>query len=242
MLEKIANLLSEATKEDEVKVFIPENPDFGHYSTNLAFEFAKMREISPDEAGKEIRNQLTHFAPKGFFSRVDIAGGFLNFTLSDKTLEDEINLILRQKQNYGRTRKGYKKTIVVDYSAPNIAKPMNVGHLRSTIIGQAIVNLLRFQGYRVIGDNHIGDWGTQFGGLLYAFKKWGDRSELKKDPIDYLVKLYVRFNKEAETNEELMDEARRETAKLQKGDRENRRLWKEFVRASLKEFNKTYRR
>ncbi|HOB89766.1 MAG TPA: arginine--tRNA ligase [Candidatus Colwellbacteria bacterium] len=242
MLEKIANLLSEAVKEDEVKVFIPENPDFGHYSTNLAFEFAKMREISPDEAGKEIRNKLTHAAPKGFFSRVDIAGGFLNFTLSDETLEKEINLILRQKQNYGRTRKGHKKTVVVDYSAPNIAKPMNVGHLRSTIIGQAIVNLLRFEGYRVIGDNHLGDWGTQFGGLLAAFKKWGSREELKRDPIDYLVKLYIRFNKEAETNEELMNEARMETAKLQKGDRENRRLWKEFVRASLKEFNKTYRR
>ncbi|MCL4405914.1 MAG: arginine--tRNA ligase [Patescibacteria group bacterium] len=243
MLEKIANLLSEAAKEEEVKVTIPENPAFGHYSTNLPFEFAKMRETPPVEAAKDIRDRVAHLAPKGFFERVDIAGGFLNFTLSDKALEDEINLILKQKQDYGRPRMpGRPETIVVDYSAPNIAKPMNVGHLRSTIIGQAIVNILRFRGYRVIGDNHIGDWGTQFGSLLYAFKNWGNRRDFRKDPIGYLVNLYVRFHKEAEANPDLMAEARAETNKLQKGDRENRRLWREFVKVSLREFNKTYRR
>jgi arginyl-tRNA synthetase len=241
MLEKIANLLSEATKEESVKVTIPENFEFGHYSTNLPFEFAKMQEVSPTEAGKEIRDKVANFVPKNFFSRIDIAGGFLNFTLADKTLTDEINLILKQKADYGRRRR-IRENIVVDYSAPNIAKPMNVGHLRSTIIGQAIVNLLRFRGYRVISDNHIGDWGTQFGTLLYAFKNWGNRQDFKKDQINYLVGLYVRFHKEAETNEELMTVAREETRKLQKGDKENRRLWKEFVRVSIKEFNKTYER
>jgi arginyl-tRNA synthetase len=119
---------------------------------------------------------------------------------------------------------------------------MNVGHLRSTIIGQAIANLLSFQGYRVIGDNHVGDWGTQFGALLYAFKNWGSRVDFEKDPINYLVGLYIRFHKEAEANEDLMTAAREETKKLQQGDRENRKLWKEFVRVSIREFNKTYRR
>lgn len=242
MLEKIANLLQEAAKEADVKVTIPENSEFGHYSTNLPFEFAKMQEVSPAEAGKEIRDKVTNLAPKNLFSRVDIAGGFLNFTLSDQALEDEINLILRQRANYGRTKKGFRKNIVVDYSAPNIAKPMNVGHLRSTIIGQAIVNLLRFQGYRVIGDNHVGDWGTQFGALLYAFKNWGSRPDFEKDPINYLVGLYIRFHKEAETNEDLMAAAREETKKLQQGNQENRKLWREFVRVSIREFNKTYKR
>lgn len=242
MLEKIANLLAEATNEETVKVTIPENSEFGHYATSLAFEFAKMKEINPAEAGKEIREKVMELAPKEFFSRVDIAGGFVNFTLSDGVLKEEIIRILRQRSNYGRSLTGAGKTIVVDYSAPNIAKPMNVGHLRSTIIGQAIVDLLRFRGYRVIGDNHVGDWGTQFGALLFAFKEWGKRADFKKDPISYLVSLYIRFHKEAEANEELMAQAREETRKLQKGDRENRRLWKEFVRVSLSEFDKTYKR
>jgi arginyl-tRNA synthetase len=241
MVEEIANLIREATGE-EAKITIPEDPKFGHYSTNLAFIVAKYREMDPAAAAKELKDKIYNYAPKGFFERIDIVGGFLNFFLGEGTIEKEFGKILREKGKYGASSFGRGKTIVIDYSAPNIAKPMNIGHLRSTIIGQALVNLYRFSGYRVIGDNHLGDWGTQFGALISAYKKWGDKKEFAVHPIDHLVGLYVRFHKEAEVNEELAKEAREETRKLQAGDKENRRLWKLFVRESPKEFNKIYRR
>ncbi|MDD5099187.1 MAG: arginine--tRNA ligase, partial [Candidatus Colwellbacteria bacterium] len=155
---------------------------------------------------------------------------------------NEIANILKQGNRYGLSNAGRGKTVVVDYSAPNIAKPMSVGHLRSTVIGAAIVNLLRSQGYRVIGDNHLGDWGTQFGALLYGYKHWADKKEFDRDPISHLVSLYIRFHKESEGNEALMNAAREETARLQKGDKENVRLWKTFVKASLREFGKIYKK
>jgi arginyl-tRNA synthetase len=241
MVEEIANLIREATGE-EAKITVPEDPKFGHYSTNLAFIVAKYREMDPAAAAKELKDKIYNYAPKGFFERIDIVGGFLNFFLGEGTIEREFEKILREKGKYGASSSGRGKTIVVDYSAPNIAKPMNIGHLRPTIIGQALVNLYRFLGYRVIGDNHLGDWGTQFGALISAYKKWGDKKEFAVRPIDHLVSLYIRFHKEAENSEELVKEARGETKKLQEGDKENRRLWKLFVKESLKEFNKIYRR
>lgn len=243
MIEEIANLVRRATGEREVEITIPEHSRFGHYATNLAFRVAQAREIQTLEAAKEIRDKILHWGSPGFFEKIEIAGpGFLNFFLSDQTLECEMKKLLRLGRRYGSRDIGAGQTIVIDYSAPNIAKPMNIGHLRSTIIGQALVNILRFLGYRVIGDNHLGDWGTQFGALLYAYKKWGNYQAFRKNPMDYLVGLYVRFHWEAEINEALFDEARNETAKLQSGDKENRRLWKIFVRESLKEFNKIYKR
>ncbi len=243
MIEKIANLIKEATGEEEVKMMIPEESKFGHYSTNLAFVIAKYREIPITAAAKEIREKILRKAPKNFFEKIEIAAnGFLNFFLSRETLEEEINKILCLKNRYGYSDKGRGQVIVIDYSSPNIAKPLTIGHLRSTIIGQALVNLFKFQGYKVIGDNHLGDWGTQFGALLVAFKRWKNEKEFKEDLVGHLVSLYVRFYKEAENNEKLLDEAKEETKKLQEGNKENRKLWKFFVVESLKEFNKTYKR
>ncbi|MDD4931209.1 MAG: arginine--tRNA ligase [Candidatus Colwellbacteria bacterium] len=243
MIEVIANILTQATHEADPKVTIPEDPKLGHYTTNLAFVFAKNREITPQEAAKDIREDIITTAPKGFFDHIDIAGpGFLNMYLSKETLAKELSSILKLGPKYGSSKEGKGKTVIVDYSAPNIAKPMSVGHLRSTVIGAAVMNLLKFQGYKVIGDNHLGDWGTQFGSLLYAYKHWADQEEFKRKPIDHLVSLYIRFHKESHDNEELMVAAREETAKLQRGDKENTRLWKIFVKESLREFKKIYRR
>ncbi|MBZ1348622.1 MAG: arginine--tRNA ligase [Candidatus Liptonbacteria bacterium] len=243
MIEKIANLIKEATGEEEVKVMIPEQNKFGHYSTNLAFVIAKYQEIPVVAVAKEIREKILRKAPKNFFERIDIAAnGFLNFFLSKETLEEEINKILCLKNRYGYSDKGKGQVIIIDYSSPNVAKPLTIGHFRSTIIGQALVNLFKFQGYKVIGDNHLGDWGAQFGALLVAFKKWKNEKELKENLVGHLVSLYVRFHKEAENNEKLLDEAKEETKKLQEGNKENRKLWKLFITESLKEFNKTYKR
>lgn len=243
MIEAIANIIVQASGEPEPKVTIPDDSKFGHYSTNLAMVRAGLKETNPREEAKEIADAIMRTAPKGFFEKVEIAGpGFINLYVSKGTIAKETESVLKKKEKYGMGTAGKGKTVVIDYSAPNIAKPMSVGHLRSTVIGAALANLLKFQGYKVIGDNHLGDWGTQFGALIYAYRNWADENEFKKDPIGHLVSLYIRFHKEAHENEKLMDEARMETAKLQKGDKENTNLWKLFVKESLKEFGKTYKR
>lgn len=242
MIELIANYIKKATGE-EAKVTIPENSELGEYTTNLAFILAKKEGVAPVFKAEEIKEKILKTAPSEFFEAIDVlAPGFLNFKLSEKTLIKEAGWILKEDKKYGSSKSGKGKTAIVDYSAPNIAKPMSVGHLRSTVIGAAIVNLLRAEGYKVIGDNHLGDWGTQFGKLIYSFNHWADKEEFKKNPVGHLVSLYVRFHKEAEGNEEMENAAREETAKLQRGDKKNLALWKKFVAVSLKEFNKTYKR
>jgi arginyl-tRNA synthetase len=224
------------------EIFIPEQKQFGHYSTNAALKLAKELKKPPIEIAENLRSEILNLK-SDLFEKIEVAPpGFINFWLSKKTLVNELKRVIKKDKNYGRSNIGRNKTIVIDYSAPNIAKPMNVGHLRSTIIGQTLVNLFRFQNYRVIGDNHLGDWGTQFGALLLAYKKWGDKKQFEKKPVDYLVKLYVRFHKASDKNKELLAAAREETKKLQLGDKENLKLWRLFTKESLKDFNKIYKR
>ena len=153
---------------------------------------------------------------KDLFAEITIAKpGFINFRISGKYLRKNLCRILKQKCKFGISDLGKGKTVVIDYSAPNIAKPMHIGHLRSTIIGQSLYNIYGSLGYKVIGDNHLGDWGTQFGKLIYAYKNWGDKKKISKDPIEEMTKLYVRFHKEAESREGLEEFARNETKRLQ---------------------------
>lgn len=241
---KIADFLKKATGNvsiEEIEILVPENEKFGHYSTNLALKLAKEKKQNPMETAKRLAEKIYGTAT-GFFEKVEAVNpGFINFHISEKVLSQEISSILKLKEKYGAGKKK-DKTIIVEYSSPNIAKPMSVGHLRSTIIGQAIANLLEFHGYKIIRINHPGDWGTQFGALLCAYKIWGEEKKLEENPIDYLVGLYVRFHKESEQNEELMVKARQETKKLQDGDSENNKLWKIFTGKSQKEFDKIYSR
>ena len=179
---------------------------------------------------------------KNLFSEITIAKpGFINFRISDKYLRKNLCKILKQKYKFGTSDLGKGETVVIDYSAPNIVKPMHIGHLRSTIIGQSLYNIYKFLGYKVIGDNHIGDWGTQFGKLIYAYKNWGDKKKISKNPIEEMTKLYVRFHKEAENKEELEELARKETKRLQNKDSENMKIWKFLVKESLKDFKKIYK-
>ncbi|MCK5475476.1 MAG: arginine--tRNA ligase, partial [Candidatus Pacebacteria bacterium] len=179
---------------------------------------------------------------KGLFAEVTIAKpGFVNFRISDKRLAENLNKILKRKCKFGKSSIGDGKTVIIDYSAPNIAKPMHIGHLRSTIIGQSLYNIYKFLGYKVISDNHIGDWGTQFGKLIYAYKHWGNKKEIDKNPIEEMTKLYVRFHKEVEKNPDLEESARKETKRLQEKNDENIKLWKFLVKESLKDYNKIYK-
>ncbi len=167
--------------------------------------------------------------------------GYLNLTLDRPRLVSEVTAdFTRDPDRYGSAGTGAGRTVVIDYSSPNIAKPFSVGHLRSTIIGQALKNILSFLGYRVIGDNHLGDWGTQFGKLLCAFSRWGSEAELVHNPTAHLLSLYVRFHDEAKADSRLGHEARDWFRRLEAGDVGVRSLWQRFVTLSTAEFGRIY--
>lgn len=175
--------------------------------------------------------------------KIQTRNGFINFTLPEEFLVGEMGKI---DENYGKSKSGdvvgQWEKIILEYSSPNIAKPFGIGHLRSTIIGDSIARILESQGYEVLRDNHLGDWGTQFGRVIYAVKTWGNESEIwnSPEPVKLLVDLYVKFHKEAELNPKIENEGRAWFAKLEKGDKEARRLWQLCVDVSMKEFDRIY--
>ncbi len=178
---------------------------------------------------------------KALVGDVRAIGSYVNFYINlDRFTNETIKEVLKMKDKYG-SGKRKNEIILIDYSSPNIAKPMSVGHLRSTIIGQALYNIFSFLGYRCIGDNHLGDIGTQFGKLIAAYKLWGNRERIKKDPIRELLNLYVKFHKEVERNKDLEDLAKEWSKKLERSDKEAVRLWKWFIKLSKGEFEKIYR-
>ena len=173
--------------------------------------------------------------------RFEVAGGYLNFFIDRARFAARvIDTVTREGDLYGSPRTGEGKTVVLDYSSPNVAKPFHIGHLGTTVIGHSLKLLYEFAGYHCIGINHLGDWGTQFGKLIVAYRNWGSREEVERGEIDELVRLYVRFHEEAEKDETLGDAARAEFAKLEAHDEENIALWKWFIEISLREYQKTY--
>ncbi len=173
---------------------------------------------------------------------MQVAGGYLNFTISDGYYEGTVlPEILTKGSDYGRSDIGQGKTVVLDYSSPNVAKPFHIGHLGTTVIGHSLKRLHEYLGYNCVGINHLGDWGTQFGKLIVAYRLWGNREKVETDGVDELVALYVRFHEEAEQNPELNDQARAEFTKLEHDDPENIALWKWFIELSLAEYEKTYK-
>ncbi len=173
---------------------------------------------------------------------VSAAGGYLNFRMSRAYLTDHVLASIEARdERYGAGESGAGKTVVLDYSSPNVCKPFHIGHLGTTVIGHSLKLIHEFLGYRCVGVNYLGDWGTQFGKQIVAFKRWGDRETVEAGGCDELVRLYVKFHEEAEKDPALEDEARAEFHKLETGDEENYALWKWFVDVSLAEYQKTYR-
>ncbi len=223
-----------------VEVFAPENEKFGHYSTNVALKLAKTLKKNPMEIAKDISSKFKIQTLK-LFSKIEVAApGFINFWLSEKYLIAGLKEILRKKQKFGQGQLK-KQTIVIEYSSPNIAKPLGVHHLRSTIIGQALVNILRFSGYRAVSLSFPGDWGTQFGLLIAGYKRWGNPEKIKKEPINEMLRLYVKFSQAAKKNPKLLEQGRKEFKKIEQGDKENRKLWKWFLKESLRDFERVYK-
>ena len=180
----------------------------------------------------------------------EAVNGYLNIKISDEYLAGNVlPEILEKKENYGAPKYGEGKTVVLDYSSPNVAKPFHIGHLGTTVIGHSLKKLHEFAGYKCIGINYLGDWGTQFGKLIVAYRLWGNKEQIEKGGIDKLVELYVRINNEIKGDEEkgiparpdLADMARAEFHKMEIGDEENIAIWKWFVNISLEEYQKTYK-
>ncbi len=180
------------------------------------------------------------FSAEGFAGAA-AENGYLNLRISARALSRRIlETVAARGDDYGSPHTGDGKTVVLDYSSPNVAKPFHIGHLGTTVIGHSLKLLHEFAGYKCIGINHLGDWGTQFGKLITAYRKWGDRETVEANEIDELVRLYVLFHTEAEKDESLNDTARTEFTKLEAGDEENLALWRWFIEISLREYKKTY--
>lgn len=219
----------------------PEVEGHGDYASNAALVLAKKEKKNPKELAEEIAGKLKKDKDLlKIVSKIEVAGpGFINFWLSEEYLAENLAEIAQKGKKYGSSSLGSGKTVIIDYSAPNIAKRFSVGHLRSTVIGQAIYNLYEFLGYKVIGDNHLGDWGTQFGTLLHQITSKNLKAE--ELDIDKLEELYIEFNKEKEKDESLGEKARERFRKLEEGDSKAREIWKAVVEISMAEFDEIYK-
>ena len=212
---------------------------FGDYASNAAFGIAKIMKISPLQAAEKLKAIIEAEVAENI-ERIEIAGGgFLNFFFRKDYFADSLKILSElSPKNYADPK---KEKVIVEYSSPNVAKPMHVGHLRNTILGNALANLYEFRGHKVIRWNHIGDWGTQFGKLIVAYKKWGDKNKVEQNPIEELLNLYIRFHKELENNPHLEKEGQEEFKKLENGDKENKNLLAWFLKESIKEFDRLYK-
>ena len=202
------------------------------------FPLAKVMRKAPPIIAQELAEQLSS---DEYIERVDAVGGYLNFFYNKAVfISDTVNAAKKAGENWGKSEMGNGKTVLVEYSSPNIAKPFHIGHLFSTAVGNSLARIYKFLGYDVQSLNHLGDWGTQFGKLISAYKRWGDAKLIEKDPINELLKIYVKFHEEAEKDPSLEDEAREYFKKLEDGDAETTELWKYFKDQSLVEFKRVY--
>lgn len=238
----IAHMINDAVDKltvDEIMEMLeyPPNPDLGDVALPC-FKLSKTLRKSPVQIAEELVENL----PKNkYIDRVESVSGYLNFFVDrDIFIEEAIKRILDEEDTYGSKDIGKGKNIVLDYSAPNIAKPFHIGHLRSTSIGNALYNIFEFMGYNSVGINYLGDWGTQFGKLIVAYKKWGSKERVEKYQIKELMDIYVKYHEEAEKDPSLDDEARAWFTKMENGDEEALELWRWFKEISLKEFSRIY--
>lgn len=235
--ENINNIFKQDFSE-KINIENSTKKEFGDFQTNFAMMNSKAIGKNPREIASTL---VENFKENDLIEKLEIAGpGFINIHLKNNFLNNELKKIDNEKYDFSFLN--VDETVIIDYSSPNIAKRMHIGHLRSTIIGDAIKRILDFIGFKTISDNHIGDWGTQFGKLIVAYNKWLDKEAYETDPIGELERIYVLFSDEAKKDPTLEDVARNELRKLQMGDEQNNKLWKEFIEISLKEYNKVYDR
>ena len=239
--EEIAKTIAKATdiKQEELKSYIemPKDTKNGDYAFPC-FRLAKELKKAPPVIANEIKEKI-EINPE-IIEKVEIAGGYLNFYINKQIITKEVLEKVEQGIGYGKMAIGKGKNIVIDYSAPNIAKPFHIGHLRSTVIGAALYNIYKYLGYNVTGINHLGDYGTQFGKLIEGYKRWGEEYDIDAKPIEELTKIYIRINKLCKEDETVLEECRNNFKKLEDKDPYCVELWEKFRKVSLQEFQKVY--
>ena len=230
---------AEMPSAEEIVTLLEYPPDSA--MGDLAFPCFRLSRVLR-QAPPKIAAALSEAFSEPAFARAEAVGGYLNLFADATALAERLLADIREAGDmYGSPKCGNGRTVVLDYSSPNVAKPFHIGHLGTTVIGHSLKLLHEFAGYRCVGINHLGDWGTQFGKLIVAYRRWGDRDAVEAGEIDELVRLYVKFHAEAEADPALEDEARAEFRKLEMHDEENLALWRWFIDISLREYQKTYR-
>ena len=233
----LSPLVDMPIEEIEAGLEVPPDPMMGEYAFPCHLLSRRLKK-PPVQISQSLAGQIS---PGGFLKEAVSSGPYLNLYIDRQKLAAEVlTEVLTKADNYGYLSEGEGETVVIDFSAPNIAKPFGIGHLRSTVIGNSLAKIYRALGYKVVGINYLGDWGTQFGKLIVAFDRWGEGARLEEDPIHYLFQLYVRYHKEAEENPALDDESRQKFRELETGDPDVMQLWERFRSLSLKEFQRIY--
>ena len=238
----VAKAVYDAVKDDltlEQVEQLLENPKSAEHGDVAfpAFSLAKVYRKAPQQIAADLAEKID----SANFEKIEVAGPYLNFFMNKELISKKVlQTVVKEKEHYGDSNIGNQGTVPIDMSSPNIAKPISMGHLRSTVIGNSIGFIMEKIGYQPIRINHLGDWGTQFGKLIVAYKKWGTEEAVKAEPINELLRLYVQFHEVAETEPELNEEARAWFKRLEEGDEEAIQLWQWFRDESMKEFNKIY--
>ncbi len=215
----------------------PPKPEMGDFAFPC-FQLAKSMKKAPNMIAQDLKGLLGNLDG---FEKIEAFGPYINFFVAKNDFMKEIiEKVLNEKENYGSTKEGVGKNVIVEYCSANIAKPFHVGHLYTTMIGNSLYKIFNSQGYNAIGINHLGDWGTQFGKLIYAYNHWGDEKALEEEPIKEMLRVYVKFHDEAEKNPALDDEGRKHFKLLEDGNEEEVKLWTKFKDLSLKEFDKLF--
>ena len=239
--KEIAIAIATATNLDKEEldgyIEVPKNNENGDFSFPC-FKLAKSLKKAPNIIAEEIKNKI--IIDENSIFKIDIIGGYLNFYINNELLTKEVLKQIQDEEDFAKVTKKNGKTVLIDYSHPNIAKPFHIGHLRSTVIGQALYNVYEYLGYNVIGLNYLGDYGTQFGKMIEGYKRWGNEYNLEDDPINKMTEIYVRINDLCKKDENVLEECRNNFKKLEDGDAECIKLWKKFRELSLKEFEKIY--
>ena len=240
--QKIAEQISKTTNIPQEQIIeyieIPADEKMGDFSFPC-FKLAKELKKAPQMIAQEIKDNIEF--KDGFMQSIEVVNGYLNFyIMPQEYISNVLTEIANKKENYGESTVGKGKNIVIDYSAPNIAKPFHIGHLRSTVIGNAIYKTYKHLGYNCTGVNHLGDYGTQFGKLIEGYKRWGNEYNVEENPIDELTKIYVRINNLCKEDEAVLEECRNNFKKLEDGDETCIELWNRFKNLSIKEFQKVY--
>lgn len=234
--KQISKTIEINAKELEGYIETPKDSKNGDYAFPC-FRLAKELRKAPPAIASEIKEKLE---PVEEIEKVEVTGGYLNFFINKSTLAEEVLGEISKTEQYGKSIVGEGKNIVIDYSAPNIAKPFHIGHLRSTVIGGALYNIYKYLGYNVTGVNHLGDYGTQFGKLIEGYKMWSEEYDIEKDPINELTKIYIRINEACKNDEQILENCRNNFKKLEDGDSYCVEIWKKFRELSLQEFQKVY--